>query len=382
MVMQIIVVDPNATQVPWLEAQDGEASPDGRIEVSSLPFSVGRSKTADHFLNSPKISRIQARIVRVGNQLCVRDTGSTNGTFVNGRRVQESLLHDGDEIAFADIKFTFHLPAPQNTPEAAIEEIPTPEDTEPSAEPALSVPPQRSVRDVINRIRQMHEVIIHRAFANKFLPIVRLDNHAVVGMDYLGVDEALFGTHTSDLLELLEVDCPLTHSLCDMLRLAAIEDFLEGQRAGFLFLRVRGVEVVRESLLWELCKLGNLVQPPAQVVVGLPAAVVADGPDCRDIVNYIRSLGLGVAFTDFDGGPEELRRLGLRAGDFLCLASSMTSEIELAEDRQERLMDVAKAAIELEAGLIATEIQSATEAKISHAAGCHLAQGAFFTATN
>jgi pSer/pThr/pTyr-binding forkhead associated (FHA) protein len=37
----------------------------------------------------------------------VRDLGSNNGTFVNGRRVTQAELHDGDviQVGFIDLRF-------------------------------------------------------------------------------------------------------------------------------------------------------------------------------------------------------------------------------------------------------------------------------------
>ncbi len=61
---------------------------------------VGRSRESDIFLVDPSVSRNHALLdVREGN-LVVRDAGSTNGTFVNGERVQVRTLRPGDRVAF------------------------------------------------------------------------------------------------------------------------------------------------------------------------------------------------------------------------------------------------------------------------------------------
>jgi pSer/pThr/pTyr-binding forkhead associated (FHA) protein len=49
-------------------------------------------------LNDPNVSRRHAEIRRRGSDVVVYDLGSTNGTRVNGVRVKEQLLNDGDEI--------------------------------------------------------------------------------------------------------------------------------------------------------------------------------------------------------------------------------------------------------------------------------------------
>jgi hypothetical protein len=61
---------------------------------------IGRSRECDIFLVDPSVSRNHALLdVRAGN-LVVRDAGSTNGTFVNGERVQMRTLQPGDRVAF------------------------------------------------------------------------------------------------------------------------------------------------------------------------------------------------------------------------------------------------------------------------------------------
>lgn len=61
---------------------------------------IGRSRESDIFLVDPSVSRNHALLdVRDGN-LIVRDAGSTNGTFVNGERVQLRTLRPGDRVAF------------------------------------------------------------------------------------------------------------------------------------------------------------------------------------------------------------------------------------------------------------------------------------------
>ena len=43
------------------------------------------------------------------NEFWLADLGSSNGTFLNGRRVsQPMLLRDGDEILIGDFRFLFH----------------------------------------------------------------------------------------------------------------------------------------------------------------------------------------------------------------------------------------------------------------------------------
>jgi pSer/pThr/pTyr-binding forkhead associated (FHA) protein len=56
---------------------------------------LGRSRENEIVLRDGRASRRHARIVHEGPALAIEDTGSSNGTFVDGRRVERALLTAG-----------------------------------------------------------------------------------------------------------------------------------------------------------------------------------------------------------------------------------------------------------------------------------------------
>ncbi|MFC6234087.1 FHA domain-containing protein [Leucobacter soli] len=73
------------------------------------PTSVaGRHPAVDIFLDDVTVSRRHAEFTREGTAFSVRDLGSLNGTFVDGRRIDgEAGLEDGAEVQVGKFKFTF-----------------------------------------------------------------------------------------------------------------------------------------------------------------------------------------------------------------------------------------------------------------------------------
>ena len=77
------------------------------VALSPLPFTVGRAETADLQIDSSRVSREHATIHWENGQFWVRDLGSTNGTFLNGQRIEQEALVDGDVLRIADINLAF-----------------------------------------------------------------------------------------------------------------------------------------------------------------------------------------------------------------------------------------------------------------------------------
>jgi hypothetical protein len=68
---------------------------------------VGRLPECDITVVDPNVSRRHAEIQPRGDGFVVVDLGSTNGTRVNGVRVGERELRDGDELGFGNVRLTF-----------------------------------------------------------------------------------------------------------------------------------------------------------------------------------------------------------------------------------------------------------------------------------
>jgi pSer/pThr/pTyr-binding forkhead associated (FHA) protein len=68
---------------------------------------VGRAVPADFIIDAALVSRVHCRLsAGKDDQLRVEDLGSTNGTQVNGERVERSTLQTGDVLTVGRVAFT------------------------------------------------------------------------------------------------------------------------------------------------------------------------------------------------------------------------------------------------------------------------------------
>jgi putative nucleotidyltransferase with HDIG domain len=73
------------------------------LEPKNLPLTVGRDPENIIALDHTAVSRFHCKITSENGQYFVRDLGSTNGTYLNGRRITRERLSPGDELIIANV---------------------------------------------------------------------------------------------------------------------------------------------------------------------------------------------------------------------------------------------------------------------------------------
>lgn len=71
---------------------------------------IGRQQDCDISVPSEEISRRHASVKPTPDGLMVEDLGSSNGTYINGKRVQKGVLKPGDELRLDQIRFMLIAP--------------------------------------------------------------------------------------------------------------------------------------------------------------------------------------------------------------------------------------------------------------------------------
>src|SRR4030066_2554236 len=94
-----------------------------KIRLGLKEIRIGRSKEADLLLPDPSVSRIHARIFRVGDQYFLSDS-SRNGTYVDGKRISQVQLEGGLSFRIGPYRILFSRAGPSH----------------PSSEPPTGIP--------------------------------------------------------------------------------------------------------------------------------------------------------------------------------------------------------------------------------------------------
>ncbi len=96
---------------------------------------VGRHPECDIQIESRKISRRHCCIAQIDHFLVVRDLGSTNGIRINGVRVVEGRLKEGDELTIGHNRFKVRLDVGEAQPGRPARPAPPPARPNPAARP-------------------------------------------------------------------------------------------------------------------------------------------------------------------------------------------------------------------------------------------------------
>jgi hypothetical protein len=78
----------------------------GEYRLRSERFVIGSDPSNELVIDEPTVSRRHAEVIQRSGVFQIRDLGSTNGTFVNGKRVEAPIpIGAGDEIRFGGVRF-------------------------------------------------------------------------------------------------------------------------------------------------------------------------------------------------------------------------------------------------------------------------------------
>jgi hypothetical protein len=70
----------------------------GTFDITSAPIIIGRDPRSDVVIKSETVSKSHLKIIPKGDQFFIVDLGSTNGAYVNGEKITETLVTPEDMV--------------------------------------------------------------------------------------------------------------------------------------------------------------------------------------------------------------------------------------------------------------------------------------------
>ncbi len=341
----------------WMLLRTSTSSSDEQtISVQPTPFSVGRRPGSSMQLNHRTISGHHADLTMEQGQLWVIDRQSTNGTYVNGRRITEPVpLREEDLVQFADIAFRVKRDERLTSCHTI----------------------QEDVCDQALALVQFDRLMENRLVTPFFQPIIDLLTGRYIGYEVLARSR-LFGLESCAAMFNAASRLNMEVELSRMLRWEGIREGLELPKGMVLFVNTHPLEIRREGLVDSMATARQLSQD-VPIVLEIHEAAVTDPDEMRELRLQLRELNIGVAYDDFGAGQTRLSELVEAPPDFLKFDISLIRNIDLAApERQRMLASLVSLVKDLGIRPLAEGIETAGEAEVCRSIGFTSAQGYYF----
>jgi len=324
------------------------------FRITSSPFTVGRRSSASLTIDNPSVSGNHADLTIEDGQLVVSDSGSTNGTFVNGVRINTPCkVKHGDLVQFAQIVFRAGI----------------------QSETRSSQTIQDDAADRALALIQFDKLMTERAVTPHFQPIVDMSNRETIGYELLGRSR-LFGLTSPQAMFSAAAVLDLEAELSRILRYEGIRQSSPLPGDPQLFVNTHPAEMSEPGLLeFSLRELRELA-PESRIVLEIHEAAVTQVTQMRELCAALKDMDIGLAYDDFGSGQARLIELVEVPPDFLKFDINLIRNIQNATaDRRKMLVNLVQMVQELGIAALAEGIEQLEEHEVCLEMGFEFAQG-------
>lgn len=364
--MRTQVMHEAAVGLPWLQRTGRDSRIPEQTLIDTLPFVIGRNDSANLAIPFGRVSREHAAIVRDGAAFRIRDLGSTNGTFLNGQRIQEAGLSDGDLLTVADVEFSFCCRSGGAPRDTATQVMGFGRSAGDSTELA---------RDMVQEVRRLQELVVGGGVCCRFEQVVSLEDGRAWAY------EALAG-ETNPPSEarrmVLAADSRWTARLRFMERLHAAESVASLGHADVLFVRVAPVELGDVSLADTLEQVRDALPSGVRLAVHAPEGALSGVPAAQEFLGDLRDLGIGICAENFVAGQAGLFEDVATRPDFVMLGCLLARGIDRSSRRQAQLETLLEQAASAGVEAIACGLDRREDAEVCRQLGCRYGRGALY----
>jgi EAL domain-containing protein (putative c-di-GMP-specific phosphodiesterase class I) len=326
-----------------------------KLAIHTSPFTVGRRPDQHLFLESATVSSRHAELTTVDGRLQITDLGSTNGSFVNGRRIQGAVdLGENDLIQFATRAFRVNC---------------RPGESELCTE-------SEHLHDQALSLVQFDKLMNDRAVIPYYQPIVDIGTSQVVGQEVLARSR-IYGLETPRAMFEAADQLDLSVELSRMLRWEGIRYFAAINDPPPLFVNTHPREISSPGLIDSLREIRK-VSPTRPLVLEIHEAAATSASSMRQLRAALCNLDIGLAYDDFGAGENRLMELIEVPPDYLKVDMNLIRGLDASKERQMLLSALLKVIQGLNVKSVAEGVETSAEADVCRQIGFDLAQGFYY----
>ncbi len=321
------------------------------IPIDQSPFVIGRKDGSNLLVAAEEVSRKHAEILETFDGWRIKDCGSTNGTFVNGRRLTENhILNHGDYITIGGIRFDV---------------VETPDDSECT---------QMLSPDAEN----LDRLLDLKAVVPCFQPMVSLSDGAVIGYETLGRINYVGLPNCPTRLFQISRRLERQIELSELFRSNALEHAARIGVKELILFNTLPEEMNLENLGKSLGELRCTV-PDLKLGMELNENTITTVDMMKELRSMLNDLDMLLVYDDFGAGQSRLIELLDSVPDIvkfdIAIIQNIQQRSEASRSMVETLVKMAR-----DAGIrtLAEGVESREEAEACSAIGFELAQGFYF----
>lgn len=328
------------------------------LPIDEPTFTVGRKAGSSLKLNFKTVSGRHATLCAKDNQLFLTDLGSTNGTYVNGERIQgEVAIDEEDLIHFAEAPFRVLRQSPTGQSAGTI---------------------ARNVCDEALALVQFDRMMSEKLVRPHFQVIVEIANGSVIGHEILGRG-SVFGLESVGAMFQAASQLNLEVELSELLRWEGVRVGRDCLTQPNLFVNTHPKELEdADKLIDSLAKIRQ-ISGNIDLVLEIHEASVTNRKVMKELSAAVKDLEIELAFDDFGSGQARLAELIESRPDYVKFDISLIHAIDHADEARRRMLEtLVKMVRDLDIRALAEGIETSTEADTCREIGFDLAQGYFF----
>ncbi len=338
--------------------QPGEAVVHAPIDGN--PYIVGRKTGVSLKLQFRTVSGNHASLWVENGVLLLKDMGSTNGTYINGRRIEADetvQVSEEDLIHFAEAPFRVRRQSPTGMTHGTIAE---------------------NVCDQALALVQFDRLMSQRLVKPHFQSIVNLEDETSIGYEILGRG-SVFGLESVTAMFHAAEQLSLEVELSRLLRWEGIRVGRDLPEQPTLFVNTHPREMDDVPGLIDSLKQVREMTGNTSLVLEIHESSVTNPVRMNTLHAALREMGIRLAYDDFGSGQARLAELIGARPDFVKFDISLIRGIDSATGERRRMLETLVQMVrDLEIRALAEGIETPEEAEACKELGFDLAQGFYY----
>lgn len=346
-----------------LKAHGGSDDSGDYIVVDQTPFRVGRRPDNNAQIPQPDVSGGHAEFRFEQGAWCLVDNNSTNGTFINGKRITgRSQVNIGDIVHFATKGFQI---------------VPRIEQESAASFQTKIMGDSSEIKGMLDLVQIINE---QRTYPY-FQPIVDIRTNQTVGWEALGRACASDGPINPGALFMLasqnRVETKLSVRFRESAQFCAeCRHCWPVSRGELLFFNLHPAEIGEARFIESLHEFSQSdLTKWYRIVLEMPESWVGNTQEMHGLVKEIRKRGMLVAYDDFGTGQSRIPDLISVPPDYLKLDRELVSSIHNQKVKQNLVKAIVDACRDLNVQTLGEGIETNEELQACIDLGVDLGQG-------